>query len=121
MAAKRKRNNQMKQIHGTDEQSDVNKRPKLQDSYCWLCHRNNTNVNCSACIRSYHRGCIGQRTKSLQYQCETCTRLNLANSCTVEKYKNVDVLNQLLILTTKRLLDDQEVRMRKINLPFTLL
>lgn len=99
----------MEQNSETGEQSDANKRLRLQDPYCWLCHRNNTNVNCSTCIRSYHCECIGQRSQSLQYQCETCIRLNLANSCTVAKYTNVDYLNQLLVLTTKRLLDDQEV------------
>lgn len=112
MAAKRHRNTQMKQIHAIESKQslDVNKRPKLQDLYCWLCHRNDTNVNCSTCIRSYHHGCIGQRTtKSLQYQCATCNRLNLANSCTAAKFTNVEYLNQLLVLTTMRLLDDQEV------------
>ena len=56
------------------------------------------------------RRCNGQRAQTLQYQCETCIRLNLTKSCTATKFKNVEYLNQLLVLTTKRLLDDQEVR-----------
>lgn len=109
MAAKRKRNSQLKLFHGFGSQSEANKRPKEQDAYCWLCHRSKTNVDCSTCIRSYHQECIGKRPQTFQYQCETCTRLNSANSCTVAKFTSVEHLNRLLILTTKRLLDDQEV------------
>lgn len=108
MAAKCERNNQMKQVDDTGKQSDANKRQNLQDSFCWLCHRNNANVNCSMCIRSYHIGCIG-RSQSPEGHCETCFRLDLANLSTVQKYSNVEYLNQLLLMTTKRLLDDQEV------------
>lgn len=110
MAAKRKHPDQMEPFYGFDEQQlDANKRSRQQDSYCWLCHRNQTNVNCSTCIRSYHQECIGKRTQSLHYQCETCNRLNLANSCAAAKFTSVEHLNRLLVLTTKRLLDDQEV------------
>lgn len=108
MAAKRKRNNQMKSFFGFDkQQSDANKRPKQQDPYCWLCHRSQTNVDCSTCIRSYHGECIGKWPD--KYQCETCNRLSSANSCAVSKFTNVEYLNRLLVLTTKRLLDDHEV------------
>lgn len=109
MAPKRKHNNQMQLFHGLDDQSSANKRQKEQDAYCWLCHRNNTNVDCLTCIRSYHHACIGNRLQPLQYQCETCKRLNAANSCTAAKFTSVEHLNKLLVLTTKRLLDDQEV------------
>lgn len=110
MAAKRPATNQMEAILGDAHPVDRSKWHKIQDSHCWLCHRNNTTVNCSTCIRSYHRDCLGLRSlASTSYECEICIRLNLANSSTIVKYGSVEYLNQLLVFTAKRLLNDLEV------------
>lgn len=96
MAAKRK--------HQSVDELVLAKRPNNHDSYCWLCHQSGTKVNCSTCIRSYHAECIG-----LNYRCDACDKLALANSNSVAKYVKLEYLNQLLKFTIKRLLEDGEV------------
>lgn len=34
------------------------KEKSTNDEYCWKCHKDNVEANCSACPRSWHRKCI---------------------------------------------------------------
>lgn len=78
MASKRSHSTENGPCSSRDEQ-DVAKRPRTIDPYCWLCHQNDTNVDCNTCQRSYHETCIGSKPKK-KYTCEVCIREDLARS-----------------------------------------
>lgn len=98
----------------TSDGPPSDKRPNIQDSYCFLCHQKKTNLHCSTCIRSYHDQCAGSKATKLQpfdYRCETCIRLESAKSHTATKFTGTSDLNRLLHFATERLINDVEVRM----------
>lgn len=115
MATKRKQS-----LDDANESADMNqstlpKRPHIRDSFCWLCHQNDTNIQCKNCIRSYHSRCIGPKTKhrakemSLNYQCDACIKTESANFHANEKFNEIVYLNRLLNFAVGRMLKDDEV------------
>lgn len=97
-------------------ESHLAKRPHIRDLYCWLCHQNDTNIQCKTCIRSYHSRCIGPKTInrakeiSLNYQCDACIKTESANSYANVKFNEIVYLNRLLNFAIGRMLKDDEVR-----------
>ncbi|XP_031622721.1 zinc finger MYND domain-containing protein 11-like [Contarinia nasturtii] len=88
------------------------KRNKIVDPYCWLCHGNDTNINCSKCIRSYHSTCISLKSaidvSTFKYKCNTCIKMDVAASEYSKRRENVETVNGLLKHVTKRLEEDVE-------------
>ncbi|XP_033212835.1 protein kinase C-binding protein 1 isoform X2 [Belonocnema kinseyi] len=59
---KRKKSLSVQDRESPEESGSKSKRTKLQsihDKFCWRCHKESVEIQCSACPRSWHRKCIG--------------------------------------------------------------
>ncbi|XP_046816086.1 protein kinase C-binding protein 1 [Vespa crabro] len=60
---RKRRTSSTQESASLSEENEVkSKRKKLKnanDKYCWRCHKDSTEVHCSACPRSWHRRCLG--------------------------------------------------------------
>lgn len=60
---------------GISSDTSPTKRQKVWDSYCWICHKSNTDLQCSKCIRSYHHHCLSSKDddqRSVNFCCNVC-------------------------------------------------
>ena len=52
----------MQEKDSSEENGSKSKKTKLQstnDKFCWRCHKESVDIQCSACPRSWHRKCTG--------------------------------------------------------------
>uniref|UniRef100_A0A131XGM7 Kinase c-binding protein 1 n=1 Tax=Hyalomma excavatum TaxID=257692 RepID=A0A131XGM7_9ACAR len=63
------------------------------DRFCWICHREPSQLWCDTCPRSYHASCVNLKVKSLtEWVCPECVRVMAA--------ENVDTRSPALSLLT---------------------
>lgn len=53
---------------------------RIHDPYCWVCHQDQTNINCTTCIRTYHSHCIvnDDDLDDNAYKCDVCIKTTMA-------------------------------------------
>ncbi|XP_051160497.1 protein kinase C-binding protein 1 isoform X2 [Leptopilina boulardi] len=88
----------------SEDSAGKTKKKKLQntsDKYCWRCHKETVDVQCSACPRSWHRKCIGgaQLTNVQNWICGECaTILKAENAETRSEAMSQLSVDQLCML-----------------------
>lgn len=56
-----------------------------KDSYCWLCHRTQTNKFCSGCIRTYHLKCLKDLSATDDpWKCPECKEIEKSDANATE-------------------------------------
>ena len=95
---------------------------KVQDQFCWMCHRKNVNYHCSTCIRLYHIECINlpngsTSTTEYDYSCKACIEFEIEK----EKKDNPTVnVKKMLSFVATSLINNLQVRHRKFIYFFSI-
>lgn len=56
-----------------------------KDSYCWMCHRTQTNKFCSSCIRTYHLKCLkGLSSTDDPWKCPECKEIEESDANAIQ-------------------------------------
>ncbi|XP_028981771.1 uncharacterized protein LOC114841076 [Diachasma alloeum] len=93
------------------------RRRNNRDGFCWKCHKDEVEIACSTCVRSWHRRCIGGTPPSSpsDWICGECASiLNAENASTRSPLMSTLTMDQLcmvlkhIILKMKRVTGSEE-------------
>ncbi|KOC64329.1 Protein kinase C-binding protein 1 [Habropoda laboriosa] len=84
------------------------KKKNTSDRFCWRCHKESVEAQCSACPRSWHRKCIGMQQSTIQnWICGECASIlraeNAETRSTAMAQLSVDQLCLLLKHVVERM------------------
>lgn len=82
----------------------------MSDRFCWRCHKESVDAQCTACPRSWHRKCIGGTLPSFENwicgECATTLRAENAETRSIAMAQlSIDQLCMLLKYVVERLRD----------------
>ncbi|XP_031635182.1 protein kinase C-binding protein 1-like isoform X2 [Contarinia nasturtii] len=87
------------------------RRERAWDAYCWICHGNDAKIQCSTCIRAYHKQCITSKDATQPksgFRCEVCIRMKTAIDDYAKRNFKMEKIHTMLGHITERLLEDND-------------